>query len=153
MINSRSSVLIKFFKLNIPKELKENLFFASRSVRLIRSVSVWKMTLIFYLLFNGEYTAKCFLRSSSLLISMFLFFFSWNLWFLFHCSVLLIKVAAASTYLFYLVHMLYRHVMQSWQNSNLRWFFFSAIFYPGYTYFIQWWWVFFFLPATNLISW
>ena len=143
MIILQSSVLIKFFKVNIPKELKENCFFCmnvqyspSKSVRLIRSISAWKMTRIFYLfvfinlwkfmnllmLSNGKYTGKYFLRFSSLLISMFFFTF-WNLWFLFHFSVFLIEFSAASFYLFYLVHMLYRNVMQYWQNSNLRCFF------------------------------
>ena len=52
-----SFVLMKFFKLNIPKELKENCIFCMnvqysppKSVRLIRSVSVWKMTRIFHLI-------------------------------------------------------------------------------------------------------
>ena len=147
MIILQSSVLIKFFKVNIPKELKENCFFCmnvqyspSKSVRLIRSISAWKMTRIFYLfvfinlwkfmLSNGIYTGKCFLRFSSLLISMFFFTF-WNLWFLFHFSIFLIEFSAASFYLFYLVHMLYRNVMQYWQNSNLKCFFSLLFFTPG----------------------
>ena len=131
-----------------------------KSVRLIRSVSVWKKTRIFHLkcfIFHmkvhelidviqweiySEMFSKIFIIVN---FDVFLFLFEF-------CDFLSVVQFYRLKFrqlvpIYSILCICYTAMSYSIRKFDFKMFFYSVIFYPGYTFFIQWWWVFFFLPC------